>query len=102
MGKHIEQTLVVIKGDGVQRGIVGEIISRFEKVGLKLKAMKMLWPNEDLINRHYDADNTEWLENVGKKAIKGYEKRGIKIDKKPVEIGLAVQKNLLKYFLEGA
>ncbi|MFH1030564.1 MAG: nucleoside-diphosphate kinase [bacterium] len=99
--KNIEKTLVIIKGDGVQRGIAGEILSRFERVGLKFKAMKMVWPNENLVNRHYDANNTEWLENVGKKAIKGYEKRGVKIEKDPMEIGLAVQKNLLKYFSAG-
>lgn len=96
-----EQTLAIIKGDGVQRGIVGELITRFERVGLKLKAMKMVWPNEDLINRHYDSNNKEWLENVGLKAIKGYAKRGIKIEKDPIEIGLTVQKNLLRYFSTG-
>lgn len=96
-----EQTLAIIKGDGVQRGIVGELITRFERVGLKLKAMKMVWPNEDLINRHYDSNNKEWLENVGLKAIKGYAKRGIKIEKDPMEIGLTVQKNLLRYFSAG-
>ncbi|MFC1612791.1 nucleoside-diphosphate kinase [Patescibacteria group bacterium] len=99
--KSIEQTLVIIKGDGVQRGIAGEIITRFEKVGLKLKAMKMVWPNNEMINKHYDAENKEWLENVGIKAIKGYEKRGIKIDTAPIDIGLIVQKNLLSYFSAG-
>lgn len=96
-----EKTLVVIKGDGVQRGISGEIITRFERVGLKIKAMKMVWPNEDLINKHYDPNNNEWLESLGKKTIKGYKKRGIKIEKSPIEIALAVQKNLLKYFSAG-
>ncbi|GBC74863.1 Nucleoside diphosphate kinase [archaeon HR06] len=38
----IEQTLIVIKPDGVQRGLVGEILSRFEKKGFKIKALKML------------------------------------------------------------
>jgi nucleoside-diphosphate kinase len=38
----IEQTLSIIKPDGVQRGLIGEVISRFEKRGLKIKAMKML------------------------------------------------------------
>jgi len=62
-----EQTLVLVKGDGVQRGFVGEIITRFERVGLKIKAMKMVWPNKEIINRHYDPKNTEWLEDIGKK-----------------------------------
>jgi len=96
-----EQTLIIVKGDGVQRGIVGEIITRFERIGLKIKALKMVWPNEEMVNRHYDPNNTEWLEDVGKKAIKGYEKKGIKIEKTPLEIGQHVQENLLKYFSAG-
>ena len=96
-----EQTLVLIKGDGVQRGLVGEIISRFERVSLKIKAMKMVWPNADLANRHYDPSNTEWLEDVGNKALKGYEKKGIKVDKTPLEIGKHVQENLLGLLAAG-
>ncbi|MFA6551299.1 MAG: nucleoside-diphosphate kinase [Patescibacteria group bacterium] len=90
-----EQTLVLIKGDGVQRGLVGEIIHRFERVSLKIKAMKMVWPNADLVNRHYDPSNTEWLEDIGNKALKGYEKKGMKVDKTALEIGKHVQENLL-------
>ena len=96
-----EQTLVIVKGDGVQRGIVGEIITRFERIGLKIKALKMIWPNDSLVNKHYDPNNTEWLEDVGTKALIGYEKKGIKVDKTPLEIGQHVQKNLLKYFAAG-
>lgn len=90
-----EATLVIVKGDGVQRGLVGEIITRFERIGLKIKAMKMVWPNKDLIDKHYDPNNTEWLESVGAKALKGYEKKGIKVDKTPIEIGRHVQENLI-------
>ncbi len=96
-----EQTLVLIKGDGVQRGFVGEIITRFERVGLKIKAMKMVWPSQEIIDKHYDPNNTEWLEDVGTKALKGYEKKGIKVDKTPLEIGQHVQKNLLSMLAAG-
>jgi nucleoside-diphosphate kinase len=44
----------MIKPDGVQRGLVGEIISRFERKGLKLIAMKMLSPSKDLLETHYE------------------------------------------------
>jgi nucleoside-diphosphate kinase len=50
----MEQTLVVFKPDAVQRGIMGEVISRFEKVGLKLVGMKMLQPTEDHYFHHYE------------------------------------------------
>ena len=53
-----EQTLIIFKPDAVQRGIVGEILSRFEKVGLKIVAAKMLAPDKDHYFHHY--------ENIGK------------------------------------
>ena len=49
----IERTLVLIKPDGVQRGLVGEIIKRFEGVGLKIVGIKMTWINEMFAEKHY-------------------------------------------------
>lgn len=49
----MQQTLVLLKPDAVQRGLVGEIISRLEGRGLKIVAMKMLWMDRELANRHY-------------------------------------------------
>jgi len=48
-----QRTLVLIKPDGVQRGLVGEIISRFEKKGIKIVGMKMLSVSKDLAEKHY-------------------------------------------------
>ncbi|MEI6228579.1 MAG: nucleoside-diphosphate kinase [Candidatus Saccharibacteria bacterium] len=56
--KHIERTLLIFKPDAVQRGIVGEILTRFERVGLKIVGMKMLSPTRDQFHHHY--------ENIGK------------------------------------
>jgi nucleoside-diphosphate kinase len=53
--KMIEQTLVLVKPDGVQRGLVGEILQRFEKVGLKIVGMKMIWVDADFAKKHYKA-----------------------------------------------
>ena len=50
----MERTLVIFKPDAVQRGIVGEILSRFEKVGLKVVAIKMLSPGTDHFYHHYE------------------------------------------------
>ena len=69
----IEQTLVVIKHDGVLRGLVGEIIARFEKVGLKITAMKMLWAGEKIAENHYQVSD-EWAKGVFEKTKKAYEK----------------------------
>jgi nucleoside-diphosphate kinase len=49
----IEKTLLVVKPDGVQRGLTGEILKRFETVGLKLVGMKMMWVDENLAGIHY-------------------------------------------------
>ena len=51
----IEQTLVLVKPDGVQRGLVGEILQRFEKVGLKIIGMKMVWVDAAFAKKHYKA-----------------------------------------------
>lgn len=48
-----ERTFVMVKPDGVARGLVGEIISRFERKGLRLEQMRMLTFDEDLARRHY-------------------------------------------------
>ncbi|KAL7425026.1 nucleoside diphosphate kinase Ndk1 [Cryptotrichosporon argae] len=48
-----EQTYIMVKPDGVQRGLVGEIIARFEKRGFKLIALQMLTPSKELLEKHY-------------------------------------------------
>lgn len=55
---HKERTLVVIKPDGVQRGIIGEIISRFERAGLKIVGTKMLLPSYEHYHHHYEKIGT--------------------------------------------
>lgn len=52
----IERTLVLIKPDGVQRGLVGKITGRFEDAGLKIVGMKMVWADEEFANKHYTED----------------------------------------------
>jgi nucleoside-diphosphate kinase len=51
----IERTFVTIKPDGVQRGLTGEIIRRFDRAGLKIVAMRMLWIDKEFAKRHYKA-----------------------------------------------
>lgn len=49
----IEKTFVAIKPDGVERGIIGDIITRFEKTGLKITAMKLFWVDKEFARKHY-------------------------------------------------
>lgn len=54
MSKHIERTLILFKPDAVQRGVVGEILTRFERVGLKIIGTKMIAPDQDHYFKHYE------------------------------------------------
>jgi nucleoside-diphosphate kinase len=75
--KNFERTLVLIKPDGVERGLIGEVIRRFERVGLKLVAIKMLKPGREQVDRHY-ALTEEWMKGVFNKAKTKYDERGEK------------------------
>jgi nucleoside-diphosphate kinase len=75
MHEFIEQTVVLVKPDGVKRGLIGEILSRFEKVGFKVVAMKMVWVDRDRVAKHYK-DEKEYLTNIGKRTLEDYQKFG--------------------------
>jgi nucleoside-diphosphate kinase len=95
-----ERTLVVIKPDGVMRGIVGELVTRFERKGLKMVAVKMLWPTEALASKHY-IDSEEWLLDTGTKTFNSYLEKGVQPDKTPREIGLRVRSLLIDHLTAG-
>ncbi len=94
-----EQTLVLIKPDGVSRSLIGRIISRFEDTGLKIIAMKMIWADEKLAENHYFLDS-EWAKNVYEKTKKTREAAGEPFPfKDPIAYGKLIQswnKNFLK------
>lgn len=54
MSSHVQQTLILFKPDAVQRGVVGEIITRFERVGLKIVGTKMISPTKEHYHKHYE------------------------------------------------
>jgi len=96
-----ERTLVIVKPDGVQRGLVGEVIKRFENVGLKIVGMKMMVPSAEKIEQHYTLD-PNWRRVTGEKTIKGYQDKGMtppSMD--PLEITAKILANLKKYMTSG-
>jgi nucleoside-diphosphate kinase len=100
-----ERTLVFLKPDGVQRGLVGEVIRRFERTGLKLIGMKMLWPNRKLLDRHYPNDST-FLTTIGGKTKEAFATYGLNVKKEtgtddPREIGTQVRGWLIDYVASG-
>jgi len=70
-----EKSVVLLKPDAIKRGLIGEILSRFEKAGLKIIALKMVWVDQDLVAKHYP-DEKEYLTSVGNKTLKTYEEYG--------------------------
>jgi nucleoside-diphosphate kinase len=96
-----ERTLVIIKPDGIQRTLIGEIIKRYERVGLKLVGIKMLVPSAELIEKHYTLDPA-WRTVTGLKTIKGYTDKGLKPPHTdPLKITAIILKNLVKYMTKG-
>ena len=55
MAKNVEQTLILFKPDALQRALVGEVLSRFERVGLRIAGTKMLAPTREHYNAHYES-----------------------------------------------
>jgi len=100
-----EKTLIIIKHDGVARGLMGEVMSRFERVGLKLVALEFIAASEDMGAAHYP-DTNEWMEKVGKRTLSEYKEKAIDPVVKlgtdnPVEIGRMVKKWLIEYLSMG-
>lgn len=96
-----EKTLVIVKPDGVQRSLIGEIMSRYEKMGLKLVAIKMLVATEEQVEKHYTLDSG-WKKSVGEKSIEGYKKKGLKPPSEdPIEIANSVLDKLKKFMTSG-
>lgn len=100
-----DQTVVLIKPDGVKRKLVGEIIARFERVGLKIAAVKMVWVKEDFVGKHY-RDDKKWYKSVGDKLLKFYEENGKDAgedlgSKDPIELGKMVRNWLFTYITSG-
>ena len=97
-----EKSLVLIKPDGVARALVGEIIRRIERTGLKIIGMKMAWPDEELAGEHYQATD-EWSQGVFDKAKKSFEEKGKKFEhNSPREYGKMIQKWNQDFLKEGS
>lgn len=96
-----ERTLVMVKPDGVQRGLIGEIIGRFEKVGLKLVAAKFTVATPEHIEAHYTLDPS-WRRVTGEKTIKSYKDKGLTPPSEdPLKITAVILENLKRYMTSG-
>ncbi len=90
----IERTLLFVKPDGVKRGLIGEVISRIEKAGLKIIGLKMVWLGEDWAKKHYP---DEMAPKIGAKAKKAFLESGKAFPWSEEEYGKAVLEALRRY-----
>ncbi|MEX0919179.1 MAG: nucleoside-diphosphate kinase [Parcubacteria group bacterium] len=96
-----ERTFVAIKPDGIQRSLMGEIIARLEKVGLKLVGLKMTVADETHIEKFYTLD-PEWRRITGEKTIASYKAKDLAPPSEdPLEITQKILDNLKKYMSSG-
>lgn len=96
----MERSFVIIKPDGVQRSLMGEIISRFERAGLKFVGFKFFVPNEDTCWKHYNKDE-KWFAEKGANIVKSREDAGLPIEKEAMEYGKDIVKQLAEFMTSG-
>ncbi|NPA86400.1 MAG: nucleoside-diphosphate kinase [Candidatus Diapherotrites archaeon] len=96
----MQRTLVFIKPDGVKRGLVGEIISRFEKAGLKIVGMKMMWLPRDFAEEHY-RDDPKFIKKIAQKIKESYEMYGLEPPKDLIAAAKKLREDLIKYVTSG-
>lgn len=89
-----QRTLVLLKPDAVKRQIVGELITRFERKGLKMCGLKMVMPTTDLAGQHY-TDSEEWLKDSGERTYNSYLEKGIKPPMEARDLALNTRRKLM-------
>lgn len=95
-----ERTLVIVKPDGVQRGLIGEIIRRYERTGLKLVGIRFGIADEKKLWEHYNKTD-EWFLKKGTKIADDKKANGLPADKEPIEYGKDIIRQLVKFMTSG-
>ncbi|OGE79000.1 MAG: nucleoside-diphosphate kinase [Candidatus Doudnabacteria bacterium RIFCSPHIGHO2_01_FULL_46_14] len=96
-----ELTFLMVKPDGVRRGLTGEIVRRIEQVGLKIVGLELQRPSRKQVDDHYPKSR-EWINRLGEKTLNTYEKFGFDAIKElgtkdPAKIGPMVRKWLIDF-----
>lgn len=99
-----QRALLIIKPDGVQRGLVGKTIKRFEQVGLTIIGVKFEWAAKEKIIAHYP-ETEAWFKKVGERTLTNYAKKGLDARKvfhtdDAVAIGKTIKQWLIDYLQE--
>ncbi len=92
---HQERSLIILKPDAIQRSLIGEIIQRFERSGLKFIAFKFVTPNEEHLFAHYNKDDA-WFEKKGANMVSNLETQGKTPEKSALEYGKDIIRAVVK------
>lgn len=95
-----EKTLVLLKPDAVQRNLIGDIVNRFERVGLKIVALKFVIPTKEQAYAHYVKNEAE-ITALGQRSIEGKRKGGAVVDEDPTELGTKIIDRLVRFLSSG-
>jgi len=100
-----ERTFVLLKPDAVKRKVVGEILSRFERVGLEITALKVTVPTESLL-KSYLPSSESWIIGMGGKAIAYFKRNELEIKEtfnteEAYEIGKRIEESIYRYMTSG-
>lgn len=93
---HQERTFVILKPDAVQRSLMGEVILRFERAGLKFVAMKMLVPTESQLMTHYNKDDA-WFLKKGNRIIDDLKAHNLPITKEAMDYGKEIITTIVSF-----
>lgn len=95
-----ERTFVIIKPDGIQRALMGEIIKRYERTGLKLVGMRFGLADEKKFWEHYNKDDA-WFLKKGTKIAEDKKAAGLPVEKEPIEYGKDIIRQLVSFMTSG-
>ncbi len=101
-----ERTFAMIKPDGVKRGVIGDVIHRFEKVGLKIVAIQMIQPTAEMVRKHYPMSDEAWVSRLGDKAVSGFDTLDVTVEEvlgtgDKLKLGKDVTEALVQYLTSG-
>jgi nucleoside-diphosphate kinase len=96
-----ERTLVIIKPDGIQRNLIAEVIMRYERLGFKMIASKMLQATPDMVREHYSIDPL-WGQKAGEKVLAAKKEKGENVEGlDPLKISADIVERLAVYMTNG-
>jgi nucleoside-diphosphate kinase len=95
-----QRSLVILKPDAIQRSLVGEIIERIERTGLKITAMKLLLATREQVIAHYHKDDA-WFLKKGTKIVEDRKANGLAIEKEAIDYGRDIIEQNVKFMTSG-